>query len=464
MSGELDVNLYEKKETDGVVGYECKECGRLYGDWVDRDCDHSLPKLNSSSEHVPHGLKQEDIWFVWDEMHKMPLAPWRTGHMFPTKWGSGVLDDPDYDHKKTPETEFQKAQIIADMDTSVVESEYSQVVSNWKGRDGKYNKSDLSTPRGITPTIMLLPEERMPDRGLVFVDFDDVRNVATGEVTEEVKELVERLDTYVEISTSRTGLHAFLWGSLPDGVTQLQAELDETGHIEMYDSGRFVGNTWEHVDRTPYDVRPDDGIVKKIVEEYGGENPATRRSYGGQQSFSGEFDADEVNDYYTKLDIRNVADQKKFAEYRQQAPSDQWQGPHPIHGAQSGPEWDSDSTNTNVRPGKGQWYCHLHDVGGSALSLIPVVEEWIECTREIDNPREVMTPRMVLKTCLTARDKYDPEDKLSGVEPPYGALIAVADMHDLPFENDANNRLGSLTEGTATTIYKQMTADDVVLD
>lgn len=454
--------IYDTVEIDGKTGYECKECGRLYGDWSDRDCDHSLPTMERAGEHIPVSLKDDEIWFVWDRQMKRPLAPWRTGHMFPVKWGEGVLDDPEYDHEQPPETDYQRASIIAELSPAQIESEYSPTVTDWRGMDGEYAESEITTPDTITPTVMLLPEDRMPDDGLIFVDFDDVRNPATGEVTHEVADLVDDLDTFTEISTSGTGLHGFLRGSLPEGVTQVQAPLHECGHIEMYDHGRFVGNTWWHVAGTPTEIREDDGIVQEIIDEYAGAGNSSFSDVGAD--FDGEFNAEDASDYYTELDVSVVADQGRFAEHRGHAPGDEWKGPHPVHGAQSGEEWDSESANFNVDPESGMWYCFLHEVGGSAIHLIPFIEGWVECSVEWpQQASEAFDARMLLKACLCARDKYDPEGKLEDAEPPYKALVAVADIHDLPFEDESDNRLGDLTRGTAETIYQQIEADDVDL-
>lgn len=459
---------YIKRDVAGSTGYECRECGQMYGDWFDRDCDHDYPSMSIDEYVVPDSLQEERIWFLWDMEMKQPLAPWVNGHMFPTKWGEGVMDDPDYDPDERPEGTYEQARFVSEMSPGEIEEVYSPTVNEWKGMDAQYSPNEIETPDSIRPTIMLLPDDyRSPDPGVIFVDFDDVRDPGSGWVTPEVADLVERLDAYTEVSRSGTGLHCFLRGSLPDGVTQVQKDLDEGGHIEIYDHGRFVGNTWHHVEGTPVEVPRDTGVVAEIVDEYA-ENDSLGAGWSGDSSTgSSDWNPDEVNAYYSGLDVCYVADRDRFAEHRHQAPGDDWQGPHPVHGAQSGQEWDSESGNFGVQPDRNQWYCHWHGFGGTALHLIPILEGWVGCT---DSTPESMSQvfnldsHMVLKSCLKARDDYDPDDELEGEEPPKAALRAVADIHDLPMDDPDEGILGSLTHKTAVTIYGEMEAGDVPLD
>ena len=58
----------------------------------------------------------------------------------------------------------------------------------------------------------------MKDEGFVFVDLDGVRNPETEEVAEWARELIERLDSYTEISASGKGFHVVVRGSLPEDL------------------------------------------------------------------------------------------------------------------------------------------------------------------------------------------------------------------------------------------------------
>lgn len=54
-----------------------------------------------------------------------------------------------------------------------------------------------------------------PTEGFVFLDLDHVRDLQTGELKPWASELVDRLDTYTEISASGEGLHLVARGTLP---------------------------------------------------------------------------------------------------------------------------------------------------------------------------------------------------------------------------------------------------------
>jgi len=55
------------------------------------------------------------------------------------------------------------------------------------------------------------------DDPIVGVDLDDCRDPETGEVDSEAQDIIERLDSYTEISPSGTGYHVLIEGELPEG-------------------------------------------------------------------------------------------------------------------------------------------------------------------------------------------------------------------------------------------------------
>nr|MBA3417084.1 hypothetical protein [Chloroflexia bacterium] len=83
-----------------------------------------------------------------------------------------------------------------------------------------------------------------PETGLVFVERDDCVDAQTGEVDPEAFAEFWELDTFVEFSTSRTGLHAYAWGRKP-------GKKCKQGPVEMYDGrpgNRFAIITGAKVD------------------------------------------------------------------------------------------------------------------------------------------------------------------------------------------------------------------------
>jgi primase-polymerase (primpol)-like protein len=80
--------------------------------------------------------------------------------------------------------------------------------------------------------------------GLCGVDLDHGRDPRTGAVSDEVMAVIRLLDSYTEVSPSRTGLHVLARGVLPPGRRR-------RGLIEVYGGGRFFTLTGWHVVGTP---------------------------------------------------------------------------------------------------------------------------------------------------------------------------------------------------------------------
>jgi primase-polymerase (primpol)-like protein len=76
----------------------------------------------------------------------------------------------------------------------------------------------------------------MEDSPFIGFDLDDV--VTNGRFTQEALDIVSRLDSYTEVSSSGTGLHVIVEGSFDD-ERKHRGPLNEAGHIEVYDSGRY---------------------------------------------------------------------------------------------------------------------------------------------------------------------------------------------------------------------------------
>jgi primase-polymerase (primpol)-like protein len=64
------------------------------------------------------------------------------------------------------------------------------------------------------------------------IDLDDCRDSVTGELDEWAQQIVDRFNTYTEISPSQTGVKLFLKGKKPKGRNRKD-------HIEIYDNARF---------------------------------------------------------------------------------------------------------------------------------------------------------------------------------------------------------------------------------
>lgn len=93
------------------------------------------------------------------------------------------------------------------------------------------------------------------DDPIVGVDLDDCRDPVTGEIDDTALDIIDRLDSYTEISPSGTGYHVLITGELLDGRNR-------RGSIELYDTARFFTVTGDHVEETPTHVaRRQDALV-----------------------------------------------------------------------------------------------------------------------------------------------------------------------------------------------------------
>jgi hypothetical protein len=87
------------------------------------------------------------------------------------------------------------------------------------------------------------------DLGLVGVDLDHCRDPDTGIIAEWAQAIVDRLDSYTEVSPSGTGLRIWAYGTLPPKGRK-------HGNIELYSGVRYLTVTGVHVTGTPVWIHP----------------------------------------------------------------------------------------------------------------------------------------------------------------------------------------------------------------
>jgi primase-polymerase (primpol)-like protein len=98
----------------------------------------------------------------------------------------------------------------------------------------------------------------------VGFDLDDVK--ADGEFTEEALEIVRRLDSYTEVSSSGTGLHVVAEGDHSDDHKH-RGDLSEVGHLEVYDESRYFVLTGDVYDGfSSAKSRPT--AVREVQDDY----------------------------------------------------------------------------------------------------------------------------------------------------------------------------------------------------
>jgi hypothetical protein len=85
----------------------------------------------------------------------------------------------------------------------------------------------------------------------VGVDLDKCRNAETGATQPWALEVIKMLDSYTELSPSKTGYHILLKGVLPAGGNR-------RGQVEVYTQSRYFTITGEHVPGTPTSINERD--------------------------------------------------------------------------------------------------------------------------------------------------------------------------------------------------------------
>lgn len=170
-----------------------------------------------TEDTIPDTIREIEQWICWREKDrdgkttKIPTKPYRTS-------GSPNAKTDDSSHWR-------------DFDTAL-----------------NYHRSGRITTSGVGFVFSTETE-------IVGVDLDSCRKPETGEFDDWAQDVIDRLDSFTEVSPSGTGAHVLLKGKLPDGRNR-------RGDIEMYDEGRFFTVTGEHVDGTPLEIkRRQDSIV-----------------------------------------------------------------------------------------------------------------------------------------------------------------------------------------------------------
>jgi len=149
----------------------------------------------------------------------------------------------------------------------------------------------------------------------VGVDLDDCRD-PDGHLDETARDIVERLDSYTEVSPSGTGVHVIVEGELPDGRNR-------HGNVELYDTARFFTVTGEHVGETPTRVAHRQDALEAIHREHVREDDSNSERKDAQGSVSPSQRGPSGDE--TQLDDAEVLEKARSAENNRKF-EDLWNG------------------------------------------------------------------------------------------------------------------------------------------
>jgi hypothetical protein len=88
------------------------------------------------------------------------------------------------------------------------------------------------------------------DAGFVGIDLDHCINKETGELAGWAREIVNRLNSYTELSPSGEGLHTFVRAKMPEGCGNKE-KMADGGAVEIYGDSRYFTVTGQHFPGTP---------------------------------------------------------------------------------------------------------------------------------------------------------------------------------------------------------------------
>lgn len=99
------------------------------------------------------------------------------------------------------------------------------------------------------------------DDPIIGIDIDDCRDPDSGELHEGIADIVDSIDSYMEVSPSGTGLRIFVKGDWPLGENQSDLIAGEGVSLEVYEWGRYLTVTGYHIDGTPTDVTESQSTI-----------------------------------------------------------------------------------------------------------------------------------------------------------------------------------------------------------
>jgi len=222
------------------------------------------------SEQIPETLRERDQWVCWREEErdgkptKIPITPETGGFASSTE----------------PET--------------------------WASFEAALDYTETENADGIGFVFT-------DDDPIVGVDLDDCRDPGTDDIDDAALDIIERLDSYTEVSPSGTGYHVLITGELPEGRNR-------RGHIELYDTARFFTVTGDHVEETPSRVARRQDALRAIHREYvqdterdTASESEQRESADGESTMTGAADIDvDLEDEELLEKARNASNGEKF--------------------------------------------------------------------------------------------------------------------------------------------------------
>ena len=182
--------------------------------------------------------------------------------------------------------------------------EYKKVPYSYAGYKASSTNSDTWT---VFDAIYNIYEQNDSYDGIGFMLSDkdnyavlDIDNVIdeNGQIISDLANSDLALDmiqlTYCETSPSRTGLHCFFKGELPEQRKKKRTDLD----IELYNDVRFITVTGEAIGQS--EIYEEQEVLNNLVERYFKAEPKLEKTFTYDPNHKSELSDDEVIDLMLK--------------------------------------------------------------------------------------------------------------------------------------------------------------------
>lgn len=220
------------------------------------------------------------------------------------------------------------------------------------------------------------------DDGLTLMDYDDVRDPETGRVLPIVKDHIERVGGYAQISTSGTGVHLIVDGSLPEHMKSLVIDLDggEHAELEIYDGKRFIAMTGDVLECSDPAIRDGQPLLDDLADKYG--DDAATKGGKGVEDWEPTSSREEIESKDTTSNIEDIFDAIKHTAVNDiRLKSDRTEG-EPGGRMSFDPSWEQSDSGTRLGYEDGAWIYRKGNVGLDALQVVALEERIIFSTSE----------------------------------------------------------------------------------
>ena len=183
--------------------------------------------------------------------------------------------------------------------------------------------------------------------------------------TKEIQDVLDSKLTTFWYSTGRPGHRQYVYFISDPPIKN--HPLTDGAYIKGQ-NGYAVGPGSEHPNGTIYGISRSNHPIHMVTQT---ELLAVLKPFLVRNSEGREPRTGDIKKNIEWLPLADVIDLGKFRHS-----GDQYQGPHPIHGSETG-------LNFSIDIHKNLWHCFRHDSGGSVLEWVAVQERIIDCADAI---------------------------------------------------------------------------------